>query len=269
MAKVAFCFYGQTRVEDVINLWYKNIENDYDFFISTWDDEHSQKIDFDFVSKDLVNFDTIFNNHKSTGVERDRTGYSSFLIHRVLLQKEKYEIEKGFNYDLVVLCRPDYIFDFDNLQSEIEKLLNIKQIDKAIISTQSELKIEPNTKSLIIDEDALFIMNKSGCVHASQLFSDIFVKGKDIDFKFNFRTGGHHMFGFLLSYYNYITLVNNINGTIVRPILHNEVFTKNYTQPYSRIQNLLRQESNTWNFKKDYYEKDNVKVHHIKWQIIK
>jgi len=269
MAKVAFCFYGQTRVEDVINLWYEKIENDYDFFISTWNDEHSQKIDFDFVSKELIDFDTIYNNHISTGVERNRTGYASFLIHRVLLQKEKYEIEKGFNYDLVVLCRPDYIFDFDNLQSKIEKLSNIKQIDKALISTQSELKIEPNTKSLIIDQDALFIMNKSGCVHASQLFSDIFVKGKDIDFKFNFRTGGHHMFGFLLSYYNYITLVNNINGEIVRPILHNEVFTKNYTQPYSKIQNLLHQESNTWNFKKDYYEKDNVKVHPTKWQIIK
>ena len=77
------------------------------------------------------------------------------------------------------------------------------------------------------------------------------------------------MFGFLLSYYNYITLVNNINGAVVRPILHNEVFTKNYTQPYSKIRNLLHQESNTWNFKKDYYEKDNVKVHPIKWQIIK
>ena len=92
---------------------------------------------------------------------------------------------------------------------------------------------------------------------------------QDIDFKFNFRTGGHHMFGFLLSYYNYITLVSNISGEIVRPILHNKVFTKNHTQPFSRVRNLLHQESNTWNFKKDYYEKDNIKVHPTKWQIIK
>ena len=40
--RIAFGFFGQTRVTDVINVLYKRIEKDYDFFMSTWNDENSQ-----------------------------------------------------------------------------------------------------------------------------------------------------------------------------------------------------------------------------------
>ena len=57
MAKVAFGFFGQTRVSDVINVWYKKIEKDYDFFMSTWDDKNSQKLNFSFVEICKHNYD--------------------------------------------------------------------------------------------------------------------------------------------------------------------------------------------------------------------
>ena len=49
MKNIAFCFYGKTRIPESINKFYKKIENDYDFFMSTWDDEDSRNIDFEFI----------------------------------------------------------------------------------------------------------------------------------------------------------------------------------------------------------------------------
>ena len=55
MSNIAFGFFGQTRFSDVLNIHYKKIEKDYDFFMSTWNDENSKKINFNFLKCNKYN----------------------------------------------------------------------------------------------------------------------------------------------------------------------------------------------------------------------
>ena len=145
MAKVAFCFYGQTRVEDVINLWYKNIENDYEFFISTWDDEQSKKLNFNFTDFDFLDFEneeqylqsiTPFNAFDSKTKElidiskNTKVLFVTKHITNVLSLVKNHQDKINFKYDTIVLIRPDYLVDLKTLKSKINNFLEISDIKK-------------------------------------------------------------------------------------------------------------------------------------------
>ena len=232
---IAFCFYGQIRFEDVINLWYKKIEKDYDFFMSTWDDEDSRNIDFEFVKCNKHHFDIERIKLKSLSPSQcfDRESekiykikkkhvYIIFHINDVLTSVREYEKENNLKYDAVILCRPDIIVDLDILKIEIERFVRQSDLNVPLISTQSPLYI--NDYSFTIDNDLLFFFNSIGVDFILKLKNELFVKRKDLDIKYSYR-GPHEMFPFSIVYNNFVAVTNNIKHQVIQTQGH---FNKKY-----------------------------------------
>jgi len=228
MAKVAICFYGQTRVQDVINCWYKKIESDYDFFISTWDDEQSKKLNFNFIDFDFLDFEkeeqylqsitpfNAFDTKTNELVDISRNSKVLFVtkhISNVLSLVKKHQDKNNFEYDAIVLIRPDYLIDLKTLKSKINNFLEISDIKKPIISTQSPLI---NHNSLItINEDMVYIINNKSIDKFLNLMNDLFIERKDIKIKFAYR-GPHELIPFLITYNNIFTYSSEMSGDIIR-----------------------------------------------------
>jgi len=242
--RIAFCFYGQTRVSDVINLWFKQVENEYDFFISTWDDGDSRKLDLNFTDKQLLNFSETENKLQNLHLGDSSPTYQTYLINQVITLKEKYETLHNFKYDLVIISRTDYVFDLDHLRTELNKLLTLKEFNKPIFSMQTKLEIYE--RSLVMSDPILFIANNSASKLFSQLFNDLFVSRMDLELNFNFVAGAHHVIGFFCAYYNSIVLVNNILGWLIRPHILHSTFKKNYKLSYSELNKILGTEEERW-----------------------
>ena len=225
--RVAICFYGQTRVEDVINLWYKNIENDYDFFISTWDDEHSKKLNFNFTDFDFLDSEkeeylqTIIPSNAYDSKTKELIDISKNVrvlfvtkhITNVLSLVKNHQDKNNFKYDTIVFIRPDYVVDLKILKSKINNFLEISDIKKPIISTQSPLI---NHNSLItISEDMVYIINNKSISKFLNLMNDLFIERKDIKIKFPYR-GPHELIPFLITYNNIFTYSSEMSGNIIR-----------------------------------------------------
>tara|TARA_Y100000310_G_scaffold335945_1_gene419249 strand:- start:644 stop:1372 length:729 start_codon:yes stop_codon:yes gene_type:complete len=225
---VAFCFFGQTRIVDTLNVYYKKIEKDYDFFMSTWDDEDSANIDFEFVKCNKHNFDiekgklqsiVPFQCFDKESKELQRINknisaqYIIFHINDVITSVRKYEKENDFKYDAIIICRPDHLVDLDILKVEIDRFLKQCDLDVPLISTQTPLYI--NDYSFTIDDDALFFFNNNALDYVLNLKTDLFEKRKDFDIKFSYR-GPHEMFPFAIVQNNFVSVTNGIKTHIIR-----------------------------------------------------
>ena len=230
MKNIAFCFYGKTRIPESINKFYKKIENDYDFFMSTWDDEDSRNIDFEFIKCNKHHFDIEKRKLKSISPSEcfDRESgkihkikqkhvYIIFHVNDVLTSVREYEKENNLKYDVVILCRPDIIVDLDILKIEIERFVRQSDLNVPLISTQSPLYI--NDYSFTIDNDLLFFLNNIGVDFILKLKDELFVKRKDLDIKYSYR-GPHEMFPFSIVYNNFVAVTNNIKHQVIQTQEH-------------------------------------------------
>ena len=227
--KIAICFFGETRAPGVINKIYKSIENKYDYFISTWDDEESQKLDFKFITKKLLNFNKIWNKELNP-YERQYWGkeknihkkspnqiFATYHIKRVLELKKQYEIENNFKYDLVVLIRPDIITELDVLEKHFDNLLQLDYLKRAIVSLQGPLDMcdRINRKTIGLVKDYCYIVNSAGADLLSSWFDDFYVHKKDYDMDLP-CVDNHSMAAFPFVYYNFLVLHKDFKKEIIR-----------------------------------------------------
>jgi hypothetical protein len=237
---IAFCFYGQTRVEDVINLWYKKIEKDYDFFMSTWDDENSRNLDFEFIKCNKHNFDiekgklqsltpnkALDKNTKKLKIIKGNAKvlYVTFHICDVISSVKKYEKENNLKYDVIVFCRPDHFVDLNILKVEIDKFLVQSDIDVPIISSQGPIVIRKyDTFNILID--ALYILNNKALDCVLNVQKDLFEERKDLEINYPYR-GPHELFPFIIIYNKCVSIVNSIKSQIIRTPEYLEEYLNN------------------------------------------
>jgi len=229
MAKVAFGFFGQTRVSDVINVWYKKIEKDYDFFMSTWDDKNSQKLNFSFVEICKHNYDNELqkiqedtpdycfdkDTKKLTKITKAlSSAYILFHIRSILNSIKKYEKENNFKYDAIILCRPDHIVEIDDLKLQLNRFLKqSEELDRLMISTQSPIIL--NDVSFTTPDDAVYILNNKAMDYMINLKKELFDDRLDLEIKFSYR-GPHELIPFMVAKHNFLSIVSGLESKVIR-----------------------------------------------------
>jgi len=187
--RVAICFFGQTRTFQVINEIYKSLESDkihFDFFVSTWDDfQDKSQFDFckgkEFIDPNIIEF-------------KNNTDRASYTIHRVNLQKSRYEIENNFIYDYVMWTRSEIHF-------EKEDLIGIFNEKVFIEKTDLELNIHSHLRT---DEQEYYYAPADYFFMGTSLSFDLYSTGWKLYFKRGDefeqgRAGGHNFHAYLIN----------------------------------------------------------------------
>ena len=207
--RVAICFFGQTRTFQVINETYKKIQDDkihFDFFVSTWDDfQDKSQFDFckgmEFIDPNIIEF----KNHT------DRAAYT---IHRVNLQKSKYELENNFIYDYVMWTRSEIDFN----QGDLVDFFKYKIVEH----TDLELNIHSEVE---IDEQEYYYMPADYFFMGTSLSFDLYSTGWKLYFKRYDRfeqgkSGGHNFHGYVVSKLPFNLQVRDVPHTFQFSKLH-------------------------------------------------
>lgn len=229
MNNIAFGFFGQTRVSNVINVWYKQIEKDYDFFMSTWDDENSQKLNFDFVEINKYNHndefpkikedtpDYCFDKDTKKLIKITRalsSAYILFHIKNILNSIKKYEKKNNFKYDAIILCRPDHVVKINDLKLQLNRFLkHSDDLDRPIISTQKPILL--NDVSFFLPDDAVYILNNKAMDYMINLKKELFDDRLDLDIKFSYR-GPHELIPFMVVKHNFLSIVSGLGSGLIR-----------------------------------------------------
>jgi hypothetical protein len=187
--RIAICFFGQTRTFRVINEIYKSLESDkieFDFFVSTWDDfQDKSQFDFckekEFIDPNIIEF-------------KNNTDRAAYTIHRVNLQKSKYEIENNFIYDYVMWTRSEIHF-------EKEDLIGIFNEKVFIEKTDLELNIHSHLRT---DEQEYYYAPADYFFMGTSLSFDLYSTGWKLYFKRGDefeqgRAGGHNFHAYLIN----------------------------------------------------------------------
>ena len=124
--KVAICIAGEMRYWEIT----KDIFNsfDADIFISTWDtNDRQDNYPYKFHGNNNMNMDIINsldNLKEAEFLPKEIENKFTFnipkywyLIHRCNLLKTKQEVKKNFKYDLVLITRPDVLYDKSLLEN--------------------------------------------------------------------------------------------------------------------------------------------------------
>ena len=133
-SKVAICIAGEMRYWEIT----KNIFNslDADIFISTWDtNDRQDNYPYKFHGNKNINdkiIDGLDNLVEAEFLPKEVENKFTFnipkywyLIHRCNLLKIKQEVKKNFKYDLVLITRPDVLYDenlLDSLSHNLDEL---------------------------------------------------------------------------------------------------------------------------------------------------
>jgi|TARA_Y100000034_G_scaffold136252_1_gene211804 hypothetical protein len=258
--KVAICFYGQTRVPIVINKWWKKLEKKYDFFISTWDDEDSDKLDFDFTDNEFFKFDKYFVKLSKMKVRVSTLYYACYLIKKVINLKEKYEIKTNQKYDWVLLIRPDVIIDLDLLEKEIEMLGKITQMDIPIIKLNGGLNISPRSGRVEVINDLFFFINKKSLKIFESFFEDFFMRKNKIYNSVTKSRGGHDIFSSLIILNNLLVLDSELSGFIVRKYIHENILSRNIRKRINQIILEFRKEESLWDKSEKIWKKGDLRL---------
>ena len=134
MSKVAICIAGEMRYWEIT----KNVFNsfDADIFISTWDtNDRQDNYPYKFHGNNNMNneiIDSLDNLVEAEFLPKEIENKFTFnipkywyLIHRCNLLKTKQEVKKNFKYDLVLITRPDVLYDkslLENLSHKLDEL---------------------------------------------------------------------------------------------------------------------------------------------------
>ena len=226
--RIAFGFFGQTRVTDVINVLYKRIEKDYDFFMSTWNDENSQKLNFDFIKINKYNYDDEIHKIRKDIPDKcfDRDTKKLIRINKILAQAytffhtnnvinsiKKYEKENNFKYDVIFLCRPDTAIKIEDLKLEINRFLRQSNFNRPMISTLSPIIL--NDLTFTLTNNMAYILNNQALDYILNLRKELFEDRSDLDIKFSYR-GDHETIPFMVVKHNFLSVVNGLESGIIR-----------------------------------------------------
>lgn len=227
--RLAYCIYGQVRFVDKLKEYFDfifdNQEYDVDIFIATWNDFDTRYLNIDFKDKlFLQESDLTRNWSKDTG----NTPRMTYLLSRAVELKKKTEIAENFEYDYVVLARPDVLVDKKRFY-EVLSELDFKSFNRPCVSTLTKIRLED--KTLRLDEDYLFIESSDAADLHSLIYNMFYINRTYLKHNINYREGGHWVHPYLFNHFNFLTFNPWMKCFLVRPILDNEVFIEYFNDP--------------------------------------
>ena len=130
-SKVAICIAGEMRYWEITKKIFNSL--DADIFISTWDtNDRQDNYPYKFHGNKNINdeiVDGLDNLIEAEFLPKEIENKFTFnipkywyLIHRCNLLKVKQEVKENFKYDLVLITRPDVLYDENLLDSLSHKL---------------------------------------------------------------------------------------------------------------------------------------------------
>lgn len=222
--KIPFCLFGKIRDVDLFNDAMKYLVNrskyDFEFYISTWDDENKNNIKVPLFHNAIFHnlredkkLTKITNKHAPFGVSQEKSSARiAFHIKHVL------SLLKNKKYEFLILTRPDIFNSVAGIDKHVDDLLksNINSFNKPIASVKSGLTVE---KSFQLPTDHLYILNKLGVGEFSKMFDRIYTKKENrtqltqnifTDLNVANKTGAHNIIALYLMLYNFLIINNNI-----------------------------------------------------------
>jgi hypothetical protein len=181
---------------------------EFDFFISTWDD-YVKSNEFDkFTKYELVSKNSIYNSNDGN------TQKFAYLLYRVNLLKQLYELENNFKYDLVIILRPDILVNLIDLVDEIKKIYN-SEFNSNFLLTIDDIKLVDGVYTLA--RDFLFIGDSTSIDIHSTMYNFFFLEKKHLTNNMNYKEGGHWVHPYYIHYNKFITYMTDLESLILRP----------------------------------------------------
>lgn len=228
--KIAVCFYGQVRFYEIFNLFYKhvikqNLEFEIDFFIATWNDFDSKKVDFNFTKSKYFNHDRVTRKWKSGNTQK-----VAFLVNQVAKLKQEIEIRNDFHYDAVLLIRPDIVFQPSDLFKTLKYFTSVKHSRPSVVIPDTFYLDESNAYR--IDSDWMFIFTSEALDIHSTLYNYFYLQKKYKNGGIPYTEGGHWIHAHYFMYNNFFIESKKFPTEVIRPKRDIEVLRNLYDKPH-------------------------------------
>jgi len=220
--KVAICIAGEMRYWEIT----KDIFNsfDADIFISTWDtNDRQDNYPYKFHGNNNMNIDIINsldNLKEAEFLPKEIENKFTFnipkywyLIHRCNLLKTKQEVKKNFKYDLVLITRPDVLYDKNSLNS-----LSYELDELCVYS--SEINNRPEYFGLGTMDISAYGTSSTMDIYSS-LYKHIFMSDD-----FNMIPMGHSLIPFYMKYIGLNMKQSGIPQNLINKIRKQKEFKK-------------------------------------------
>ena len=227
MKRLAFCFYGQVRFIEGLNLFFKHFKEvnkdfEVDFFISTWRDFDISKINLIFNKSEYLDYEST-----TKGWRQGNTRKMSYLMQRTVKLKQNYELKNNIKYDTVVILRPDIIFDIERFTDIANKFNSIEHDKPTVLTTEG---IEIDEGKYIIREDWIYLLTSEAAnIHAG-MHDFFFVDMAYRNYRTPYREGGHWIHSYFFLHNNFKTIVGKFPNVLIRPLRDLEVIKKEYNK---------------------------------------
>lgn len=224
--RLAYCIYGQVRFVDKLREYFDfifdNEEYDVDIFIATWNDFDTDLLNINFKDKLFLDERELIRNWDD---DTGNTPRMSYLLSKVVELKRKTEIYENFEYDYVVLARPDVVIGKQRF-FECLDLLNFNNYNTPCVFTLTKIRLQD--KFLRLDGDYLFIENSIAADLHSLIYNIFYINRLYLKHNTHYREGGHWIHPYLFNYFNFLTFSFHLDSFLVRPTLDNHIFVENY-----------------------------------------
>tara|TARA_S200002703_G_scaffold160087_1_gene176848 strand:+ start:21097 stop:21909 length:813 start_codon:yes stop_codon:yes gene_type:complete len=226
--RIGFCFYGQTRLEELISVYYKSWKNysniEIDFFVATWDDFKNKKIYNYFKNKKFIKF-----KDSKLPTDQGNTRKMAFLLKEVNRLKKQEEEINNFTYDFIIYTRPDVMLGKKETFKYLkEQLLESKKNDNSIF-TLSPIRL--NKENYYLDSDFAFFSTSQAFDNHSQLYDFFFKNESKLQQQYTKVEGGHYTHGIIIKEKIKNIFSISLPSVIIRPkvdisLLRKHLFNK-------------------------------------------
>ena len=223
--KIPFCLFGKIRdvnlFDDAMKHLVDTSKYDFEFFISTWDDENKNNIKTPLFHNAIFHnlredkkLTLITNKHVPFGVAQEKSSARiAFHIKHVL------SLLKNKKYDFIVLTRPDIFSSVSALDKQLDDLIesNINSFNKPTVSVREPgLRVETTFQ---LPADHLYILNKLGVDEFEKMFDRIYTEKENrtelaqnifTDLNVANKYGAHNGIALYLMLYNFLIITNSI-----------------------------------------------------------
>jgi len=194
-SRVAICIAGEMRYWEITKDIFNSL--DADIFISTWDTNDRQD-----------NYPYKFHGNNNMNIPK-----YWYLIHRCNLLKTKQEVKKNFKYDLVLITRPDVLYDKNSLNS-----LSYELDELCVYS--SEINNRPEYFGLGTMDISAYGTSSTMDIYSS-LYKHIFMSDD-----FNMIPMGHSLIPFYMKYIGLNMKQSGIPQNLINKIRKQKEFKK-------------------------------------------
>jgi hypothetical protein len=233
--RIAVCFYGQTRLYELLNNYYSkwNEQDDYqfDFFVHTWDD-FSDKSCFDYFTE------TEFGDPSKLDLTTTNCVLMTFSLQKVNLLKLNYELNNNFVYDYVIATRTDVLMDF----SKVIDILNENIDSSPLLQIMACDDIKNQNGSWHLSSDFIFFGTSKALDLHSMIYKDCYL----LKIPFDARNGGHtlHATSIMKNRLNFKRI--SLPHGIIRPQRDEKILKENLHLDDIELLSLIGGEGKKW-----------------------